>query len=804
MIFSSKRLRTLDAALDAIGQGLSAARGSDPELDRTLAALESPHVPAPAAGAQVIVAAFVCERALSELAPAHADVLAVDPDLRPLLRFVRSDAPKLREALAAALDDHLSVDELVLQYETILTRRHGDSRRRLGVFHTPTALASYVVERLDEALVELGLDDGLVDARTYTDLGLTPPPGVRADRPVVQIVDPAVGVGVFLREILRHAARRWAAADPATVADQVQHLLLPRLGGYEVLPATAVLCRLHLSVVLAQLGCDPAWAALVRLQRDNFLARVVRTPQDLAGTTVIVGNPPYARSSQNRERAMRELIAPYKRDLLDERNLQPLSDDYIKFMRATQLVLEPAPLGVMGLVTNHSYLRGRLHRSMRRSLHATFGQIDVLDLHGNAKVRHPGKRDENVFAIAQGVAVSTFVRRRESQGSESQEKRVRYAELRGRRSDKLARLASGRVPRLQPLTRQPVDSFAPVEQVPEEYGRFVPLPELFEFHSVGGKPGDDTVLVGFERDELLRKLRAHSAELLDGVEPRTEAARKLAQRPSDKPFAPESVIPYAYRPFDDRLAYYEPDIWTRPLRMLRQHVDGEPFLLTTRIVKDSRFAHVFTTRRFPDVIALSTTSSVNCYAFPSGQIRTEPFSHASGLVLSQAEAFAYVYATLHSPIYRARYVGGLRNDFPRVPICRDPGLLAALVARGGRLLRAHLREGRSTGRRPRFVDGGDRAVRETNVQTTAQSTRVSVNAVSRFEGLPAGCWDFRIGGYQVCRKWLSDRQRAQRELTDADVRHYCDMVARIDETLALQRDVDALVGDHGGWPNAFL
>ncbi|MDD9942771.1 MAG: hypothetical protein OXU20_17150 [Myxococcales bacterium] len=832
---SIARTGRLLRASQGLGARLAQARANVPEVARALQVLAGQErggetdASEVEAGVQLILGALACARVAHRLAgsgpfdlvAADNELPVIDVELLPLLSWVMTEREVIAPLVGELVDAPLTVDGIAPLYEGILGARDRQRRRRHGVFHTPTSVAAHLVEQVDAELVELGLSHGLADLRSYASLSLSPPPGLSAKAPVLQIVEPAAGLGVFLREILRLVHRRLAVEDPTVFAERVSAGWLERLHGYELLPVPAALCRMHLSVALLELGCARDLARRIGLHCDNFLTRVLEDDPRLRATTVVVGNPPYARGSQNRSAPMQKLIAPYKQGLDDERNLQPLSDDYIKFVRATELLMQGVPLGVTGLVTNHTFLRGRLHRTMRRSLGRTFSRIDVLDLHGNTKVRRPGERDENVFPISQGVAVSLFVRvPRTSGGSDALPEgrlagepaggsvdggsaTLRYAELRGRRQEKLRRLSRREAPVLRPLSRQPLDSFAPVEHVPREYAQFIPLPDLFEYHSVGGKPGDDRMLVGFEQHELIEKLERCSGQLLAGHEPTTEAARKLARRPSGKPFSPDSVIPYTYRPFDDRLAYYEPEIWTRPLRALRSQVDGSPLLLTTRIVKDSQFAHVFTTRCFPDVIALSTTSSVNCYAFPSTRIVEQRIARGTGLDLSQSEAFAYVYATLHSPTYRRRYVGALRTDFPRVPIGRDPALVAALVARGGRLLRVHLGEGRVSGHRPHFIDGGDRVVRATEMRM-GTTTEVAVNSVSRFIDLPVGCWDFRVGGYQVCRKWLSDRQRAGRPLTDADVGHYCDMIARIDETLQVQRDIDDIVGRHGGWPSAFL
>jgi hypothetical protein len=47
-----------------------------------------------------------------------------------------------------------------------------------------------------------------------------------------------------------------------------------------------------------------------------------------------------------------------------------------------------------------------------------------------------------------------------------------------------------------------------------------------------------------------------------------------------------------------------------------------------------------------------------------------------------------------------------------------------------------------------------------------------------------------VGGYQVCEKWLKDRQ--ERRLTVDDIRTYCRIVTALGRTLVIQTEIDAL------------
>ena len=70
-----------------------------------------------------------------------------------------------------------------------------------------------------------------------------------------------------------------------------------------------------------------------------------------------------------------------------------------------------------------------------------------------------------------------------------------------------------------------------------------------------------------------------------------------------------------------------------------------------------------------------------------------------------------------------------------------------------------------------------------------------------FQGVPEEVWDFQIGGYQVCHKWLKDRKG--RTLSDEDIAHYQKIVVALSETIHIMAEIDEVIEAHGGWLDAF-
>ena len=79
-----------------------------------------------------------------------------------------------------------------------------------------------------------------------------------------------------------------------------------------------------------------------------------------------------------------------------------------------------------------------------------------------------------------------------------------------------------------------------------------------------------------------------------------------------------------------------------------------------------------------------------------------------------------------------------------------------------------------------------------------QKGKVYINKDQYFAGVRSEVWEFHIGGYQVCEKWLKDRR--QRELSYEDISHYEKIVVALRETIRLMKQIDEAIDAHGGWP----
>ncbi len=140
-------------------------------------------------------------------------------------------------AAAAVVAKQMAEDGPTHIVEHLLGEFHPQRRRASGVYYTPAAVVSYLVERTDQVLRD----------ELHRTAGLAP----TNDGPPLCIIDPAMGSGVFLLEAVRRIKRSWQLdsirSDQDGWSKYVSTQLLPRMHGLEIMPAALVVAHFLLS-----------------------------------------------------------------------------------------------------------------------------------------------------------------------------------------------------------------------------------------------------------------------------------------------------------------------------------------------------------------------------------------------------------------------------------------------------------------------------------------------------------------------------------------------------------------------------
>jgi hypothetical protein len=318
-----------------------------------------------------------------------------------------------------------------------------------------------------------------------------------------------------------------------------------------------------------------------------------------------------------------------------------------------------------------------------------------------------------------------------------------------------------------------------------------------------------------------------------------------------------------YRPFDFRPIYWTTGMvdWPRP-QVMRNMLQGpNRALAISKSVEIGRFEHVLCTNRiighhsvslkevnyilplhryptekeaamgilkepnlcpaFLDSLAGITGRELNLKLPPEDQDTVRDVS------FSPEDVFHYIYALLHSPTYRSRYKEFLKFDFPRIPLPGCPEVFDALLPLGAGLVALHLMESPALNHPITTFVGNDSASFTEMATAGPRVEKVSFTPLPSegegpgvrgtvwidkaktqgFRGVPEAVWNFHIGGYQVCEKWLKDRGPKKgnpgRILTPEDVTHYHRIVVALNETIRIMAEIDEAIEEHGGWPGAF-
>ncbi|WP_187435953.1 type ISP restriction/modification enzyme [Bradyrhizobium hipponense] len=784
-------------------------------------------------------------------------------------------------------------DPVIHFYELFLKEYDAKKRMQRGVFYTPRPVVSYIVRSVDMLLrTEFGLVDGLADTATWGEMAkrhkdLKIPQGVSPNQDFVQILDPATGTGTFLVEVIdlihRSLVAKWT--DQGCTQKEIEAFwneyvakhLLPRLHGYELLMAPYAIAHLKIGLKLYETGYRFGSDERARIYLTNALepahdlssrfefaipalaheAKAVNEIKRNGQFTVVIGNPPYAGHSANvsKDAAGRitfigQLIEDYKSgcpELFKPAQAKWLHDDYVKFIRFDQWLIGKAKSGVLGLITNHSYIDNPTFRGMRRDLKSLFGQLRVLDLHGSSKKKErapSGETEENVFDIQQGVAILLATTRTEDPARSG----VFHLDVWGARDTKYKWLLSSSIAATDVYwssvpSQEPQHLFEPQDQdIKEEYEQGWRVPEIF---SVNGDPApgmvttQDEFAIAFSKREIIE----HVETLIDT---RTEAdARKHfrlcsqaqwnyknAKRELRASNWRDQVTPVLYRPFDVRWTVFSRYVAVhRRERVMRHMLSGENIgLVTARSNRSPDMDH-FLCSRLPTETKCGE-STIQSYLLP---LYLMPEDTVNGGTLDFAEgkrvnlsggwvseiskliegplpelSFNFIYAILYSPTYRTRYAEFLKSDFPRVPLPGKVDIFLELSRLGQELVELHLLESSSlenlitTFTGPKNPEVGRVGWSNDTVWLDAPATRKGqppMPGTIGFQGVPEAVWNFHVGGYQVCEKWLKDRKG--RTLSKADIAHYQRIVVALTETIRLMKDIDEVIETHGGWPGAF-
>jgi len=726
-------------------------------------------------------------------------------------------------------------DPVIHFYETFLSAYNPEERERLGVYYTPLPVVMYIVRSVHRLLKErFGKEEGLA-ARDVT------------------LLDPCAGTLTFVVQAIKQVYEELKRQRREGLMNSyIREHILQHFYAFELLIAPYVIGHFKVNMVLEDLGYRFREGERFQFYLTNALdmrelkqrsllmglieeEKQAKRVKESVPILVVIGNPPYSFQSMKSE-FIDGLMESYKEDVRGEKKLGVLEDNYIKFIRFAHWKIEQAGRGIIGFITNNSYLSGIIHRGMRRKLLETFDEIYILNLHGSSRIdeRPPvGKKNENVFDIRQGVAISLFVKLE----NPLRGKRVYYADLWGSREEKYRYLSANDAGTTK-WKRLRVDEFerrfkatrwgkkypsgfnffipSSARLLPR-YGNFWGLDEIFSEWGSGVITRRDALAIAFTKEELEDKIRFFADSGISderikerfGVKDTSEWSLRVARERVRHERIGELIREYHYRPWDFRYIYYSDSVVSRLSKDRMKHLDGSNVaLVTSRKVEGDEEKGFFVTRIIGDIGMISP----QCYYFPLylspvegleepsflitserkvpnlNKEFVEALSNVLGKIPSSEDILGYIYGVFYSPVYGGRYREFLRMDFPRIPLPSNQDIFKRLSDIGRRLIRIHLLE--FDEREGQFLQIGFPVVGENVVERVRydrKGERVYINSTQFFDEVPEEVWEYKIGAVQVMKKFLEGRKG--RKLDISEIEHYIRMGSAVWLTIQLQNEI---------------
>ena len=349
------------------------------------------------------------------------------------------------------------------------------------------------------------------------------------------------------------------------------------------------------------------------------------------------------------------------------------------------------------------------------------------------------------------------------------------------------------------------------------------IADIFQTNSVGIATGRDKLTIHW----TVEKLRETVADFVSLTEIEVKQKHNLKDGgdwnvPSaqidllNHPDSEHHIQSIHYRPFDTRWTYYtgqSSGFHARPRHNIMRHLLVENLALCVcRVVKSPVWQHILITDQITDKSYISNRTSESTYVFPLylypnpeelgiSTERSLNFKPAFLAALSETlelpqnapfnlpesispeEILAYIYAILYSPTYRQRYYEFLKYDFPRIPLPQDINQFRTLATSEQRLIDWHLSKDVQIPTRHRFEGEGDGVVSKPRYA----DGKVWINPTQHFTDVSEAVWEYEIGAYQVCEKWLKDRKGE--ELGRAELQQYRAILVAVAETLAVMGEI---------------
>jgi hypothetical protein len=625
-----------------------------------------------------------------------------------------------------------TVDSYSQLYERFLAIYDPMLRKTTGSYYTPAKLARFMVEFADRVLrTRLELSWGLADD--------------------VVVVDPAMGTGTFLFEVVRAVSQTVESnLGRGAVPGHVRELIRERLIGFEIQVAPYAVAELRLHQALRsqfevevppedlRFLTDALANPRVRQERLGAPYRPIESARERANrikrevpVMVVIGNPPHVQNAKGRAPWIEERRkdAPSVGVAVERPSLDEFRADVVGHGRyesdlhgmpwyfwrwACWKVFEAhprAPTGIVGFITPSSFLKGKAFAGIRSYLRHQCDEGWIIDLSPEG-TRPPAATRIFGGEVGRELCIALFVRR--DGGDRSKPARIRYLSIEGTKVEKLERLET-----IAPDDAGWADcgehwhgTFLQASHA--NWDQFPSLGDLMPWRSRGVTPGRTWVyaptadILRRRWDELIasgdlvrRALfpgQSRDRSLDSRVDPLPgfdDPGRPLSREHRDCP----SPIPAAYRSFDRQ--WVIPD--NRLMVMARPPLwdvlsDKQIYVSEQDVHEVGRGPGLVFTALIPDLDHFSgwggggvrpVWRDRNCSRANVAPGLLKMLSDRLGVDVPMADLIAYIAAIVAHPGFTTRFDAELKQPGIRVPLTALPSAWSEAISIGREVIWLH-------------------------------------------------------------------------------------------------------------------
>lgn len=637
----------------------------------------------------------------------------------------------IRSAAARISSHHEKQAFLKTVYENFYKVYNPKAADRLGVVYTPGEIVRFMIESADW-LCEHHFKRSLIDRD-------------------VEILDPAVGTGTFITELIEHfrgqpAKLRHKYAEelhanevgilPYYVANlNIEATYAAITGEYVEFPGLCLVDTLDNVAGLGRKTGDHV-ADLFGMGDEN-VERIKR--QNKRKISVIIGNPPYNanqlnENDNNKNRVYPEIDRRIKDTYIKASTAQKtkLYDMYSRFFRWASDRMHDD--GVLAFITNRSFLDARTFDGFRKVVAQEFAEIRIVDLGGDVRANPKlSGTTHNVFGIQTGVAISFLVKKRGSKGARIFYSRRPEMET---KDEKLSWLTQCRLQALESVeltTDQTGTWLNPIGAAGED---LLPLlskdakhgrrgsRSVLKSYSFGVVTNRDDWVYGEDDREIAEKINylieAYNLDRLKISKPEiiagpnglastikwTRSVKKDLQKNVAYAVEEGAFRDALYRPYCKRRLYFSARLNEMRNLMPVYFGDAVPQRNMAIVLTDPTSQKPFmalATDTCPDMhVVGAAAGGLVIPRWVAGEDNLADWTHQHfrshyGAKGKQAQPitkdaiFHYVYAVLHDPVYREKYAQNLKREFPRIPLYGDSAATFWQWAQWGeRLMELHV------------------------------------------------------------------------------------------------------------------